>query len=465
MGSTGRRLPSAGAGPLLASALVCLASACAGGGGGGGGSTAAAQGTATSSPGGPPPAQLVSLARPDPTSPDDWDQNGIPDRLEWALAAKWAPCLVFTGERIWPVEVRYLWARGGELRCRDAIELNQLGDIVVLADIPVLPAADLDVVDWSQQPDRNEPVTVNGVTIGTRRYEFYVDGPGDATGPGPDDMTWADEFEAIQGGPAALADPLSARYPPTLYVHYYWHDRAAGVLEITYWGYLPFDKWANAHEGDWTEVRVFLQLSGQGDARFDPAQPNQTPLRYNMVFHGWSVEELARLTRVGDLPHGPGHGDHVVAFVGGEGAIAQPQRVWSGSYSGGSYPWPGRYALFDIGYGPVIAFDDVRTHRRFIHANDMRLIVLPDTHTVDFAAHPELSFMNLRFYVGQRETGANSLIVKGLGNHRSPGHMARKGPWRGAPPGKMWTGSLESASHFVPFQPPAGWPVIANPGP
>ena len=89
---------------------------------------------------------------------------------------------------------------------------------------------------------------------------------------------------------------------------------------------------------------------------------------------------------------------------------------------------------------------------------------MPDVDRIDYAAHPELSFLRLKnFYMGQRETAANSLFVKAGGGHRSPRQMAAKGAWRNSP-GRTWPRSLEDSSSFELFLPPFTWPVITNPG-
>lgn len=391
---------------------------------------------------------------------DDRDKNGIPDGFEKALAKKFNPAMAFGVEDIWPVNHRYLWARGGELRRRVFKKEGKM--LRFLREEKLLKASDLDRTNWSHFPDEEKKGEDQ------YRYKYYIDAPGENLGSGSDEMTWAMEFKKLQGG--NLQDPTKGVYPPTQYAHFYWVDWKKGILGIQYWFYYPYNKFINSHEGDWEHINIHIKLKGKGRERLDPSKPNQAPIRYHFFFHKYYID-TDRAVRVGDFEGG----DHVVVFVGGRGEMLIPRmeivegqwklfpisfEKWEGQCSGGSYPYLGRYSGLG-GVGKFRGVEEIGEPKRLIHPRDFQVVVLPEADKIDYEKHPELSWMNLDFFSGNWMDPANSTVIKLVDAARAPLQPARKDTWNEKYPYKLWKDY--AGSSLQNFQPPKGWKMIENP--
>lgn len=360
-------------------------------------------------------------------------QNDVSVSGQEKLARKFNPCMVFAGPDLWPVEVSYIWSQGAPLM---RVTLNEKGEKV--KEEVWLTGQKLSSTNWSALPAQE-----NG-----KNYAYYVDGPGDNLGPGKDETTWMEEFRKTQKN---MKDPAKAVFPPTQYVHLFWYDKEKALLSIQYWFYYPYDKWVNNHEGDWEHVNVVLQLSGEGGAKFDPDSGNQTPVAYQFFFHGFSAQFFKEVTRAADK-NSKG-GDHLVVFVGGDGTSLWVPG-WTGLYSGGSYPAAGRFYIAGF-------TDDTTKPARFLHANDIWLIVLPEPGEADYNKYPELSWFNVNFYAGQWVVEQNAKIVKKVKGNDPPTHPGRKGSWNGGLGNNWWLKNAQSSFTSVSF--PENWILLYRP--
>lgn len=352
-----------------------------------------------------PDGDGVGLGSPERLQPGDLDAATQLD-----LAERFQPAMVFAGERFWPVEVGYCYASGQPLLQCDPTDTAHSA-CVTAVEASALPTADLSTLD---------PAFVYG-----------VDCPGTNAGPGYDDATWFDEWDRIQGG-----DPAAATWTPTVYVHISWHDKAASQIQLQYWFWYPYNKFANNHEGDWEHIDVVADIA---------ATPALVDLHW--AFHSFDYQHLTYATRI---TAGDG-GDHPVVFVGGCGEIDG----WGGCYSGGSYPWPGLYE----GAATAIT-EDVTPMLRHLHPDDIDVILLPEP---DEVLATELSWLPLDLAWGEWVTEENSSLIGALGGDTPPTQPAYKGSWNsGYDPDDLWQGLSDSS--FVAFEPPADWEVLYNPG-
>ncbi len=357
-----------------------------------------------------------------------------------ALAARFNPAQVYTGDDVWAVSVRYALENGGNLQQIEYSEkLNFSYDVVEGTNVDAYadPQPDLTMTDF-RDLDLDDGAGTN--------YAYYLDNPGTNIGNDLAEETWTDAWRTIQGyvDPDTV-DPLAATYPPHQYAHFFWLSKADDLLAIQYWFYYPYDKFSNNHEGDWEHVNVVLDVE-------NPAAPFAAFFQFS--WHGKQTGMLAAdVYRVGD----DADGDHLVAFVGGS-VCTTFNETWCGDTSGASVPYPGLWAY---GQNETFAGDTANPGRR-IHASDFTIDVLARLQDMDFTARPDLSWYQLPFLFGEPITLANDPTVISTDNHRAP-----VGP---GPDHEEFEIGIEERrftilddSTSIPFDPPSNWTLINEP--
>lgn len=366
---------------------------------------------------------------PEPVTPAD-----IPLATQEALARRFNPAMVYTGTDVWAVSLDMLLEHGlnGLERAEHDGRLNFSYRTDESTRAALDPQPNLLTEDWS-----GLPVTADG----GRGYVYFLDFPGTNIGNTNAEEMWRAEWRTIQGSD----DPTAAAYRPFQYAHLFWLEREQHLLAIQYFFFYPYDKFTNNHEGDWEHINVVVRYR-------EGSEP--TIVMAHFSYHGRQYGALAEdLYRVGD----DGDGDHVVAFVGGEGCLNYVDECWCGDTSGATFPWPGRY---DVGY-----WEDVAGHAdrpgRAIHASDFTVQLLPRIEDVDFAADPELSWYALPFIAGEPTTAANHAAVIATNNHRAP---VGPGPEHGEYDVgiEMTDLGIENGA-AQPFVAPTGWTLVHEP--
>jgi len=340
-------------------------------------------------------------------------EDEISPEQQLLLAERFQPAMVFAGRDVWPVGVEYCYESGADLLQHPLDDAERVQGVVVVSG-EELPGADL-----SGLPAQD--------------YVYGVDCPGDNLGPGWEEASWLQRWREIQGD-----DPATASHRPLHYVHLAWFQRSQELLLIQYWFFYPFNKFSNSHEGDWEHVNVLVRGLDE---------PELVDLDYH--FHGNSMRAFQRITRIGD----DNGGDHPVVFSSGCGEFAG----WGGCYSGASWPWPGIIASV-----PGLAEEDTTSAARFLHPDDIDVVLLPEPEEVVAGGWPAaISWLPLSIYFGQWLVEENHyLIVLGEANE-APSQPGRKASWNRFDE-TDWTGDAESDYRW--FEPPAEWPVLFNPG-
>jgi hypothetical protein len=298
----------------------------------------------------------------------------------------------------WPVPVRYTWSGGADLQART---VGRDGKVIHAAT--AVANADLDRARWDRLPERD---------AAGDRIEYWIDGPGD---------------DRVRDGLSEWRRAWRATPPedktPTQYAHLFWLDRARGALVVQYWFFYPFNEWLNHHEGDWEHINVIL--SGP-PARLGRASDYRV-VGYEYYFHGCrlDVENPERVA------------GHPLIFVGGHAQVLW----WSGTQSGGSYPWPASYPGAGGGFGPFAATDDTRAPARILDADRFDVALLPEPARLDAGAHPELSWLRLLFFAGQPHMLANPPLVDWRGGGGAPRQPARKTDWNAIGSRPAWIGT------------------------
>lgn len=348
---------------------------------------------------------------PEPLSEGELDEDE-----QIALAERFQPAQVFSGDQLWAVSVDYCAESGGDLWRYAADDTEHAAGEIAATN------AELAALDYA--------------TLPADGYVYQMDCPGDNSGPGYDEATWLDEWTAIQGD-----DPAAAPYPPVHYVHLAWHDRAQSLLLIQYWFWYPFNKFANNHEGDWEHVNVVVDVSGD--------EPQMADVHW--FFHSGSTTAFQRITRITD----DDGGDHPVVFSGGCGEFDG----WGGCYSGASYPWPGVYQ----GTAEFI-LEDVTSHVRYLHPDDIGVILWPEPEAVEVGGERGRAWIPLQLYHGAWETPENDEIILYAGGDGVPTPPAYKGDWNTGAGVDGWSERDEIESDYLFFDPPEGWEILYNPG-
>ncbi|RME76729.1 MAG: hypothetical protein D6785_13385 [Planctomycetota bacterium] len=386
----------------------------------------------------------------------DQNKNGIPDDYEMGLAKKFNPSMAFYGKNIWPVDHRYLWAKGGSLKRR--VYLKKGNYWIFQRVETLLSASKLESQPWNHYPDKEKK---NGNLY---QYKYYIDGPGENLGSLKKEMTWEREFIRLQGG--VLENPTKCRFPPAQYAHFFWQDKQH--LLIQYWFYYPYNKFINNHEGDWEHVNIVLKIEREKEDCFNPQKPYQKPVEFQYFFHQHYLK-LKNPILIGDKKGGV----HPLVFVGGQGSLWIPKirigngywsfspivwEKWEGEYSGASYPFPGR---IDGSGGKGRFRKDERIPRisRWIHANDFQIILLPEPENLDYKKHPELSWLQLDFYSGNWTSPPNHFILSIAASNIAPLQPARKTTWNNRIPKALW--NRYKKSDFQKPSLPKGWKVLS----
>jgi hypothetical protein len=352
---------------------------------------------------------LIDQAAPSPLSGEEAD---LPEAA--ALARRFNPGMALPIPDVWPVEVRYAWHDGSDLIARVD------GDGPAREWVAVR-ASDLDRVDWSRLPHR---------TAAGQAIRYYVDAPGDDRLDRPDGISrWRQRWREIVQPAGSDRTPAHSAYPPTQYAHLYWWNRAAGLLAIQYWFYYPFNEWINRHEGDWERIQVILR----GPSRLEPGAVF-APIAHQYFFHGWWLDPEQLVRQGGTDPSE----DHPLVYVGGRGRLL----AWSGVFSGASYPLPARFVGAGFGLGPFNPDEDVSAPARYIPAEDFQVILLPEPERLDGRRFPQLSWLRLPFYAGQRSVHTNPPGYKVLGQDQPPIQPAARRGWLQPPRGNRWSGTI-----------------------
>ncbi len=344
-----------------------------------------------------PPLTLLDLAAPEPLSRDE---EVSPTTN--VLARRFNPAMAFPTRDIWPVEVRYAWHDGSDLRARTVGPTGR-----VVAEYVARPREALAGDEWGELPDHDP----NGHGI-----EYFVDAPGD------DRMEagvsgWRRRWRTIMGGDASTREsPRAGDYPPTQYAHLFWFNRAKGLLGVQYWFFYPYNEWINHHEGDWERINVILR----GPSRLHDRAAFRV-VGYQFFFHRWTAEPEQVVRMRGRAAKD----DHVVVWAGGESRFL----LWSGSQSGGSYPLPALWPAVGGGIGGWRPAEDTRRSARFIRAEDFKIVVLPEPFRLDTAAHPELSWLQHAFFAGQPRMYGNPLKLNHASFGQAPQQPARQCGW------------------------------------
>ena len=269
-------------------------------------------------------------------------------------------------------------------------------------------------------PPRRSPAPSSTVRPGTssrrsdadgNRIEYWVDGPGD------------DRMQDGAVRPGARRWRATAAKAPTQYAHAFWLNRARGELVIQYWFFYPFNEWINHHEGDWEHVNVVLA----GPSRLGRASDYRA-VGYEYYFHEYRLD-TDRPVRAG--------GDHPMVFVGGHGHLLW----WSGSASGGSYPWPRRIrarAAASVRSRSLTTRGSRRASWRPIASE---VVMLPEPERLDARAHPELSWLRLPFFAGQPRIFAQSAARRSLRRREPPRQPARRADWNAIGSRPLWSGT------------------------
>jgi hypothetical protein len=345
-----------------------------------------------------------------------------------ALARRFNPAMAFPIEDVWPVEVRYAWHDGADLRARVEGRAGRR-----TREYVAVRGRDLSHTDWSGLPHR----TADGDPI-----RYYVDAPGDDRPVGRSGLTsWRKRWRQIVQPKGPQASPGSSDYAPTQYAHVYWWNRAEGLLAIQYWFYYPFNEWVNRHEADWEHIQIILRAGGQtatATAQVDLATTSFTPLAHQYHFH----DSWAAPTNMVRLAGSDPREDHALVYVGGKGNVLG----WGGSFSGGSYPLPARFKRAGCRSRLVSPDDDTSAPARFIAASDFKVIVLPEPSRLDARRSPELSWLRLPFYAGQRTMSTNPPGYRALGRDHPPVQPGIRRGWMAPPEGPPWNGGLAEGS-------------------
>ncbi len=355
-----------------------------------------------------PPLTWRELARPEPLTAEEEAQP-----LLGALAQRFAPAMAFPTRDIWPVEVRYAWQDGSDLRARVVDPQGRL-----VREYVALPSAELAGGRWrADLPEKDGE---------GNRIEYYVDAPGDDRVEGGL-SGWRRRWRSIMGGdPNSHQPPQAQDFPPTQYVHFFWFNRAKGLLGVQYWFYYPYNEWINHHEGDWERINVILR----GPTKLSP-RAQFRPVGYQFFFHLWTYEPSQVVRIRGTDPRE----DHVVVYAGGQSRFL----LWSGTTSGGSYPLPAVYPAAGGGFAKWRPADDTTKPARFIRPEDFQLILLPEPERVDPTYTPDLAWLRLPFYAGQSRMYRNPLAMNGYSFGQAPAQPARQGGWNSVANPPTWT--------------------------
>jgi hypothetical protein len=364
------------------------------------------------------PSRLVALAQPSPLTAAE---EAHPAAL--ALARRFNPTMAFPIDDVWPVQVRYAWHDGADLVARvEGARGAPARTTVAVAN------RDLGRIDWSRLPHQ----APDG-----RNIRYYIDAPGDDRLDAALGISgWRHRFRAIAQPRGPGASPTSSPYPPTQYAHVFWWNRARGLLAIQYWFYYPWNEWVNHHEADWEHITVVVA----GPTSFDgDGVPDFRVVGHQYFVHDTWLEPTTVVREGG----ADAREDHALVYVGGRGQLFG----WGGSFSGASYPQPGRYP--GAGFQPRLLAPDeeVGPPARTIAAQDFQVILLPEPARLDARQRPELSWLRLPFHAGQRHVHVNPPGYQTFGRDHPPVQPGVR---------DMWLEPPRSAPYAEGLRAPAG---------
>jgi hypothetical protein len=375
------------------------------------------------------PTTAGAPARPEPLTAAE---EASPEAA--ALARRFNPAMAFPIPDVWPVEVRYAWHDGADLIARVEAGGGRPARQYVAAR-----GRDLGRTDWSRLP---------AASADGRPIRYYVDAPGDDRPGGGDGLTrWRRRWRQIVQPDGVEQAPGHSAYRPTQYAHLFWWNRAQGLLAVQYWFYYPFNEWVNRHEGDWERIQIVLR----GPSRLEPGA-KFAPVAHQFFFHEYWTQpaEMVRLAGQDAAE------DHPLVYVGGRGRFL----AWSGSFSGGSYPLPARFPGAGFRGGPLAPDDDASHPARFIGASDFQVILLPEPHRLDARRSPELSWLRLPFYAGQRTMSTNPPGFAAFGRDHPPLQPAARASWLQPPHGSPWDGRSIAAGGTRDAGMPESWACV-----
>jgi hypothetical protein len=350
-----------------------------------------------------------------------------------ALARRFNPGMALPTHDIWPVDVRYAWHDGSDLKARVVDR-----DGREISEYVALPKERLANHEWGGLPEKD--------TLGNR-IDYYVDAPGDdraeqgVTG-------WRRRWRSIMGGNAATHEsPQAMNYPPTQYAHIFWFNRAKGLLAIQYWFYYPYNEWINHHEGDWERINVIVR----GPSRLT-AKSTFKPVGYQFFFHWWTYEPNQVVRVRGEDTRE----DHVVVYAGGYSQFL----LWNGWNSGGSYPLPALFPAVGGGLGKWRPPEDTTKPARFIRPEDFNVVLLPEPERLDVEANPELAWIRLSFYAGQPRMYRNPLKLNRAVFGEAPQQPARQGGWNASNNPPYWSQTPQFTAGMLKL--PRGWRAVMD---
>jgi hypothetical protein len=326
-----------------------------------------------------------------------------------AVARRFNPAMALPdADGPWPVSVRYMWGGGADLQARTVA-----ADGKVLRTERAVANRDLDRTAWDALPSQDPRGD---------RIDYFIDGPGD------DQMR-----QGVSDWRRRWAD--AADKTPTQYAHLFWLNRARGEIVVQYWFFYPFNEWVNHHEGDWEHVNVVL--AGPPGAAELARAADYRAIGYEFYFHGFRFETDHPVRVAADQRSDSEGRDHPMVFVGGHGHALW----WSGTQSGGSYPWPATYPGAGGGWGPFTVADDTRKPARVLEPDRFEIVMLPEPGRLDANAHPELSWLKLPFFAGQPRVSGNPPLVDRFGGGKPPRQPARRREWNAIGSRPLWLGS------------------------
>ena len=219
---------------------------------------------------------------------------------------------------------------------------------------------------------------------------------------------WRQRWRQIVQPRGLDAPPAASPYPPTQYAHLYWWNRDRGPARDLLLVLLPLQRMGEpprgrlgAHPGDPARA----PRGWSAGATFVPGGPSvllSRPL------------QRARAARASGRPR--------------SGARSRARITRWSTWAARAASWPGRASSAaaaircpratrrrDRGWAPSAPTRRSPPPARFIAAHEFRVILLPEPDRLDARRSPELSWLRLPFYAGQRSVHTNPPGYRVLG--------------------------------------------------
>ncbi len=330
----------------------------------------------------------------------DSDGNGIQDRYEAGLAAKFVPAMVLDSrDNVSPEPVSFigadstdgLWVRlynsaGQRKFDKRLLDVNPRG-----WDPPLIDQGIDGVI-----------IKSNGNFSSLKSYVAYNGTPGESS------ESWANaayhlifHFEYTGGDGATFwrdsyrTEAENNSHADQVYAHLF---KRSGTDEyvIQYWYFYPFNDWVNNHEGDWEHINVVVDSQDPELAQIE---------RVEFYFHHRVLNRSNPGTDfyVSDETH-------PVIFTGGYGRDYRFLGTIGGKGPGGhgSYSSPGTWESVVFEDNFLLSDTDIDDQPnglgRYIHWSEFQIEVIKDTSAYDFDANPEMSWLKARIRWGQPNT-------------------------------------------------------------